>query len=498
MWNGCFAWLCGFSLGHALVLPVRQRHGGMSARSNVQSTAGPSFLPLTARHIHAPWCATTTRCTSSSSIDSGIDVALENNDSMDNDDNEDTPVHHNTDTTDPAALRSVTFFHVSRDDQPDILCEFLMELGALSTCITDAHVGTKYEEARFGEPGMPRDVWTTCHVTAHVPASTDVAWMLQTVGDIFPQFSTAVSAVTTVPNRDWVVHVQQGWKPIVIGRHFCLQFPWHTAENVQEAWEMQGDVSVEPKFHLQLQGGVAFGTGEHPTTQLCLEWLMNVLPWQPSNTTTTDTRITTDITDTNTPIYVMDYGSGSGILGMAAGCLLPDRVQAVGVDIDLDACRIANTNARINRIPMRNYLPPLFHTTNHDCVNDNSSNSNDESMSLLLKAYHRQQQQRQQEEEVIVGSRNDTADQDWIDVLPETLQGPRYHVVVANILAGPLQTLAPVLYSLTRPGGVVGLSGILPHQGDAVVVAYQQAGYVDVSVQRELNGWLLVTGRKIA
>lgn len=76
-----------------------------------------------------------------------------------------------------------------------------------------------------------------------------------------------------MPDRDWVIHVQKSWKPILIGP-FVLRFPWHTEVDFAEAVVESGtEYSEEEQVELKLQGGIAFGTGEHPTTQLCLEWL---------------------------------------------------------------------------------------------------------------------------------------------------------------------------------------------------------------------------------
>ena len=120
-----------------------------------------------------------------------------------------------------------------------------------------------------------------------------------------------------VPDLDWVKVVQSSWKPCVIGG-FILRFPWHTEEDVKESVEKFGAGAVSDFEQLLLEGGIAFGTGEHPTTQLCLEWITQVLK-----------------EDESVEMF-LDYGAGSGVLGMAA-CKLNDRVEAVGVEIDLDA-----------------------------------------------------------------------------------------------------------------------------------------------------------------
>jgi ribosomal protein L11 methyltransferase len=159
----------------------------------------------------------------------------------------------------------------------------------------------------------------------------------------------------------------------------------------------------------------------------------------------------------NSITKIIDYGSGSGVLGLAACALSDNKVEAVGIDIDVDAVRIANVNAETNRLTMKSYLPPLRET------------EDSESKSLLMKAHSI--------------SENEVLDDD----------GFLYDACVANILAGPLVTLAPRLASMVKPKGYLGLSGILKPQAEMVTEAYSQ--YFDnVVVENEMEGWILVTG----
>lgn len=331
-----------------------------------------------------------------------------------------------------------------------------MEIGATSTSIVDADRDTPLEQAIYREPedeswpnnednaavicgdaAVGRNVWNRCNVTAHFAASADLPLIAEMVSETL-NFSLEYS-VQAVPNRDWVVHVQQSWKPILISG-LVLRFPWHSQEDVQEiVGDYDGDV-----VELQLEGGIAFGTGEHPTTQLCLQWIQNLFKQ--------DTSITN----------ILDYGSGSGVLGLAACALSGDKVKAVGVDIDVDAVRIANVNAETNGLSMKSYLPPLQET------------KDSESKSLLMKAHQISQD----------------------EVLPN--DGLLYDACVANILARPLVTLAPTLASMVKPNGYLGLSGILKPQAEMVMDAYSH--YFDnVVVEKEAGGWILITGtRKIA
>jgi ribosomal protein L11 methyltransferase len=366
-------------------------------------------------------------------------------------DNDDTTA---AEETNAASLRSITFSNLQKAQEPQLLCNFLMELGACSTSIVDADRGTDQEIAIFDEytdlesmtrTAVTTHVWDHCDVSAHFAASADLQWIMDIVQETFedlPQYS-----VRQVENKDWVLHVQQSWKPIVL-RPFVLRFPWHTDELVQEALDASSsghpnNSNKDAVVELELQGGIAFGTGEHPTTQLCLNWIAQVA---------------------QKDMLLMDYGAGSGVLGMAA-CKLDPTISSVGVDIDVDAVHIANANAEINEVNMVNYLSNLVQTQ------DGESRSR-----LLLKAYSSK-----------IGA--------LAEVLPDEKNAPIYDAVVANILAAPLVMLASTLAGLLRPGGKLGLSGIMTSQSDMILEAYAPF-FDDVQVAQELGGWVLVTGRR--
>jgi ribosomal protein L11 methyltransferase len=422
------------------------------------------------------------------------------------------------DTTNVSALRNLTFFNFPKDQEPGILCDLLMEIGACSASIIDADRGTDMEQPLFGEPlvtstgqeivavidvTQPTDpweqslqwaapMWNRCNVSAHFPASVDLNLVLDLVAETFDdddddddgddddnenagdvntfRYSSLRDAlvVEQVPDRDWVVHVQKSWRPIVVANKFVLTFPWHSETDVEKAvaesrasntGNSDNDNDSDSLVQLGLQGGIAFGTGEHPTTQLCLEWIDRVV-----------TQHATSSTDAFT---VLDYGTGSGVLGMAACKLAPKVVTAVGIDIDVDAIHIANANAADNNVAMRSYLPPLAET------------ADDVSKSLMLKAHaHAAGQLRQR------GEKADDL------LLPTSMESATYNVVVANILAGPLVALAPTLATMLEPGGLIGMSGILAPQDDMILEAYGKAGFENLSVEKELGGWILVTGNK--
>jgi|EP00979_Chaetoceros_neogracilis_P016258 ribosomal protein L11 methyltransferase len=327
-----------------------------------------------------------------------------------------------------------------------------MEIGACSVAITDHDANTENEIPLYMEPvdselaaiicgdaAVGKNVWLRCDVNAHFTDSFDI---LDVVDNIRTAFDLGVSPrfeVDDVPDLDWVLHVQSSWKPCVIGG-FILRFPWHTDEDVKISVEKFGAAPVSDFQELLLEGGIAFGTGEHPTTQLCLEWITTLLK-----------------EDENVETF-LDYGAGSGVLGMAACKLKSDSLQAVGIEIDLDAINIANENAVKNGVQMKNYMPRQL-------------GSDDESASLIMKAMQRAK----------------------VEFLPEEMDGPRFDACAANILAGPLCSLAETIANMLRPGARLGLSGILEWQGEDVVEAYIEY-FDDVKVEKEKGGWVLVTG----
>ncbi|KAL7575764.1 hypothetical protein ACA910_003094 [Epithemia clementina (nom. ined.)] len=485
-----------------------------------------------------------------------------------------------------ATTTETTSDHDAGDDQenhssssssfldPDLLCDYLLELGACSASIVDANAGTPLESPIFREvsssfllmsdqmPDWAHSLWKVCNVTALFPASIHVPAVLQQVSQTFGggggnsgsrddhntkdddndddndddqnQLLFAIPpTIATLPDRDWVVHVQSTWEPIVVSCQniqFVLRFPWHSNRHVQRALlnhataatvapkqppeeeqqnlldhsSQQENVESTTVVDLLLQGGIAFGTGEHDTTQLCLQWLAQVVP-RVAHTTTRS--YGNDDENNSNPIWVLDYGTGSGILGLAA-CKLDPRVRCVGIDIDVDACHIANENVRLNgleRNRMSTYLPAATAAapatnSNLDGGNDSGGrggggdgddDGDDDSKALFLKAVYRQEQQQNQQKQQPQSSS--------LFIEQQQQDTPKqYHICVANILAEPLVSLAPSLVDQLYPGGLVGLSGILnrPSIVDSVLKAYTNAGLQDVCVAQSRPDWVLITGVK--
>lgn len=423
------------------------------------------------------------------------------------------------------------------------LSEFLMEIGACSVSITDSDADTIDENPLFDEPDLAsslldgdelyeewamvlpdlavgRNLWKRCDVSAHFPSSFDIPSIVDAVRYTFQCTSNPRYKVDDVPDLDWIAHVQESWTPIVTGGEskFILRFPWHDDalvmkacqemerkkmqelmikqfdsgvkrdgavvhfesgdfndddEDENEAPEATSDIAQSMKnkreyVQIQLEGGIAFGTGEHPTTRLCLGWIRDKVEERLDNTSDDET------------LHFLDYGAGSGVLGIAAAAVvrsynelltkqrrLPSQksITTVGVEIDADAIRIANDNAVKNNVDMKNYLP-------------NYESLDAEALSVVMRAMQRKR------------------NMGLIEPLPAELNGDIYDLCAANILALPLMNLAPTIASLVKsPGGEIGLSGILTSQAQAVVDAYSEF-FNDVKVSGEENGWVLITGKR--
>ncbi len=213
--------------------------------------------------------------------------------------------------------------------QAEALSDALMEAGALSVSVEDADEGTAAEQPLFGEPGMEPEqtAWERSRVVALAPLEADHAALLKEALALCepPLTEADVSfSLRPVADQDWVRLTQSQFEPIHIGKNIWVVPSWHDAPDP--------DALV-----LELDPGLAFGTGSHPTTRLCMEWLEAHAP---------------------TGLSVLDYGCGSGILALVAGKL--GARQVVGVDIDAQAIEAARHNSERNRCKVDYYVPDEF------------------------------------------------------------------------------------------------------------------------------------------
>ncbi len=208
----------------------------------------------------------------------------------------------------------------------------LMDLGALSTAIEDALAGTALEQPIFGEPGEPVDqLWLKSRIIALFAEDADVALLIAAAagecGMATPAWQQEV-----VAEQDWVRMTQAQFDPIRISDRLWITPTWH-------------EPPAPDAVNLQLDPGLAFGTGSHPTTRLCLQWL--------------DAGIKGGET-------VLDYGCGSGILAIAA--LRLGAGSAVGIDIDAQAVQSSRDNAAQNQVEAEFGLPDTLTDATYDVL----------------------------------------------------------------------------------------------------------------------------------
>ena len=263
---------------------------------------------------------------------------------------------------------------------PDVdhLSESLFSVGAISVDVTDADEGSAKEKAIFAEPGEIFELsWNANRVVALFDSDVDVTKVIKNLEEFVNVSQLSDYQVRTVEDQDWVRLTQKQFDPIQVTDRIRITPSW-------------SDVGVPSDVEIVLDPGLAFGTGSHPTTRLCLQWL---------DQASVSERI------------VVDYGCGSGILGIVAKKLGSKDVFCV--DIDENALIATEYNAQRNGVAV-----------NIQSANDEFKMSAD--------------------------------------------------VLVANILSAPLKVLAAAFASIVRPGGRIALSGILVEQEDELCEVYQK------------------------
>lgn len=266
--------------------------------------------------------------------------------------------------------------------------------GALSVTFEDNADEPIFEPA-LGEAPL----WTATRVTGLFEADINTE---DTLSAVLKASCAQVAACRwhILEDKDWQREWMQYFTPIQCGENFWICPSWC-------------DVPDADAVNLMLDPGLAFGTGTHPTTFQCLQW----------------------VAEQNIEgASVIDYGCGSGILGIAA--LLLGAKSVLGTDIDPQALIATAENVRRNNLDSAHF--PVY----------------------------------------------------FPDKCPQT----PVDIVFANILAGPLVELAPKLIALVKPGGKICLSGILNTQQHAIVDAYTPVINID-SIQ-EHDNWLCITGTK--
>ena len=262
------------------------------------------------------------------------------------------------------------------DSTSDLLSE---ELGALSVSVQDADAGSAAEQPVFDEPGQgSTGAWQRALLSAlfadEAAAMKAATWVAATQGTS----GASILELAAVADDDWVRRSQAQFGPTEIAAGFWIVPSWC-------------EVPAAARMSIHLDPGRAFGTGTHPTTRMCLRWLAAdgaaaARSWH----------------------RVLDYGTGSGVLAIAAALL--GAVEIDALDLDPDAVETARINAQANGVVLRTGLPDIARAP--------------------------------------------------------------YGLIVANILATPLKLLAPLLSALLDSGGTLVLSGILERQADELAAAY--------------------------
>lgn len=207
----------------------------------------------------------------------------------------------------------------------ELVGDALVALDALSVSVEDADALTPAEQALFGEPGMPppKEGWNRSRVVALFQNESDAreAAALLTPQDFFE--GSRVLGVRTVEEQDWVRLTQSQFEPVDITPSFWIVPTWH-------------EPPVQAKEVIRLDPGLAFGTGTHPTTRMCLRWIAGHAPKGQR---------------------VLDYGCGSGILAIGAAKFGAGSI--VAVDIDPAAVESTRLNAEANRVVLQTGLPDV-------------------------------------------------------------------------------------------------------------------------------------------
>ena len=276
----------------------------------------------------------------------------------------------------------------------------LQDCGALSVTLLDA--ADAENERAILEPGVGETpLWPEIIMTALFDADSNEDLLLRSLEAFDEELDLSSAQFTRVEDQDWERAWMDQFKPMKFGERTWI-VPW----NLEVPDEAKGQVLI------RLDPGLAFGSGTHPTTALCLQWLDSI-----------------DLKNKT----ALDFGCGSGILALAA--LKLGAKSAVGVDNDPQALTATHDNAERNKV------------------------------GKSLKVY-----------------------------LPEDEPDATYPVVVANILASALESLASLLAKRTQAGGVIALSGILQGQETDLLEHYSQ--WFDELQATQLEDWMRITGRR--
>lgn len=318
---------------------------------------------------------------------------------------------------------------IVRIEQQPAAEEALGDLGAMSITLQDANAETPDEQAIF-EPGVGElPLWPTITLHALFDADSDRRGLSETLAELLPWLEPDQCLFCDVADADWERAWMDQFKPMLFGRRLWI-YPWNIEPPAVD--EAVDHASVPTRVVVRLDPGLAFGSGTHPTTALCLEWLDGL-----------------DLAGKT----LIDYGCGSGILAIAA--LKLGAAGATGVDNDPQALTASADNATRNDVADRLalFLPGDF-------------------VAAAAPAHPAHPAPA-----ALVHPCTSAAD-----------------VFVANILAGPLGDLAPTFAAAAKPGAPFAISGILQGQQDELLLRYE-AWFDELRVDTR-EEWIRISGRR--
>ncbi len=276
------------------------------------------------------------------------------------------------------------------------LSELLTQSGAAAVTLQDAH-----DNPIFEPPPGSTPLWKELLLTGLFEADADIDAILKFIELKFGSYP--VHTLNPLEDKDWIREWMDNFKPMSFGERIWICPSWHQPPQPNAV-------------NIMLDPGMAFGTGTHPTTSLCLKWLDK---------------------NYSTPVDVIDFGCGSGILGIAANLLGSEQVYAV--DLDPQALLATQSNAEKNQVL-------------------------DKIAALSVNEFNKKYSE---------------------------LQCP---LLLANILAAPLLELSAMLASHVLPAGKIVLSGILAEQADKVADSYRKWFNIDEITQED--DWIRIVGTK--
>lgn len=215
---------------------------------------------------------------------------------------------------------------VCSEEAVETISDALMELDSLAVSVEDADADTDAEKALFGEPGMPapKSGWQRSVVKALFPSEAEATECATLLLSQDWASEVHVQTIQAVAEQDWVRLTQSQFAPVEITPEFWIVPSWHQAP-------------AQATQVMRLDPGLAFGTGTHPTTRMCLRWIARHQDLAPGWD------------------RVLDYGCGSGILAIGAALYGAKNIDAV--DIDPAAVTATTANARDNKVELNVALP---------------------------------------------------------------------------------------------------------------------------------------------